>query len=80
MQKVINYCDKCGKATDKTAQIRIDFHWLVKIPPMAYSQANWQSTCNGAEWLEADICPECAAEIANMFFSEAGTVTAKTKK
>ena len=75
MQKTTNYCDKCGAETNKIAQLRINFNEYVTIPPMENSYAEWKSTCNGAIWLHADLCPQCAAEIAGLFFDEPGTVT-----
>ena len=77
MQKIINYCDKCGSKADKIAHLRINFHEYVTIPPMVQSTAEWESTCNGAMWLQADLCPQCAAEIAGLFFDEPETVTVK---
>lgn len=75
MKKITNYCDKCGATTDKVAQIRINLNGYVKIPLMVQSQARYQNTCNGVDWLQADLCPRCAAEIAGLFFEEPDTVT-----
>lgn len=75
MQKITNYCDKCGAKTNKIAQLRINLNEYVTIPPMVQSSAEWESSCNGVRWLEADLCPQCAAEIAGLFFDEPDTVT-----
>ena len=75
MQKITNYCDKCGAETNKIVQLRLDLKGYVTIPPMAQSTAEWECSCNGAIWFHADLCPQCAAEIAGLFFDEPDTVT-----
>lgn len=75
MQRTINYCDKCGAETDKVAEIQINLNEYVKIDLMAQSQAHWQNTSQGTKWIKADLCPQCAAEIAGLFFDEPDTVT-----
>lgn len=75
MQKIINYCDKCGAETNKTALLRIDLHGYVTIPLMVESYAEWENTHDGVNWFQADLCPQCAAKIAGLFFDEPDTVT-----
>ena len=75
MQKIIKYCDKCGAETNKIAKLRINLNEYVTIPLMVQSNAEWEGTCNGVRWFQADLCPQCAAEIAGLFFEEPGTVT-----
>lgn len=75
MQKITNYCDKCGATMDKFAEMSIYFHEHVSISMMAQSSAEWQSSCSGANLLKADLCPQCAAEIAGLFFDDPSTVT-----